>query len=139
VSVSGAGHQWNQSTGKLVLIDPAGPVTVTVVGVQDPDVRPAFDIQVTTIGVVADANNPTVIYDNSSATLYFTAKTGFYLPADVTVSGAGYQWDQSTGRLVLRDPTGPVTVQVLGASNSGPIPYVEMDALPVVANEKFDE
>lgn len=139
VSVSGAGHQWNQSTGKLVLIDPTGHVTVTVVGVQDPNARPAFDIEVIMIGVVADANNPTVIYDNSSATLYFTAKTGFYLPTDVTVSGAQYQWDYLSGKLVLRDPTGHVTVQVLGASSSGPIPYVEMDALPVVADEKFDE
>lgn len=139
VTVSGAAHQWNQSTGRLVLVDPSGPVTVTVVGVQDPNARPAFDIQVTMIGVVADANNPTVIYDNSSATLYFTAKSGFYLPATVTVSGAGYQWDQSTGRLVLRDPTGPVTVQVLGTSNSGPIPYVEMDALPVEVDKKLGD
>lgn len=139
VSVDGARYEWDKSTGKLELREPTGPITVTVVGVQDPNARPAFSIEVFMVGVLADSDNPTVIYDNSSATLYFTPKTGFYLPADVTVSGAGYQWDQSTGRLVLRDPTGPVTVQVLGASNSGPIPYVEMDALPVVANEKFDE
>lgn len=139
VTVSGAAHQWNQSTGRLVLADPSGPVTVTVVGVQDPNARPAFDIQVTMIGAFADVDNPTVIYDNSSATLYFTARNGYYLPATVTVSGAGYQWDQSTGRLVLRDPTGPVTVQVLGTSNSGPIPYVEMDALPVEVDKKLGD
>lgn len=139
VSVSGAGHQWNQSTGRLVLIDPTGPVTVTVVGVKDPNARPAFDIQVTTIGALADANNPTVIYDNSSATLYFTAKSGFYLPADVTVSGAGYQWDQSTGKLVLRDPTGPVTVEVRATPDSGYIPFVDMDALPIEADEKLGD
>ena len=139
VTVTGSGYQWDQATGRLVLIDPTGPVTVTVVGVKDPDARPAFDIQVTTIGALADANNPTVIYDNSSATLYFTAKSGFYLPADVTVSGAGYQWDQSTGRLVLRDPTGPVTVEVRATPDSGYVPFVDMDVLPIEADEKLGE
>ena len=139
VTVSGAAHQWDQSAGKLELRDPTGPITVTVVGVQDPNARPAFDIQVTVIGALADGNNPAIIYDNSSATLYFTAKSGFYLPATVTVSGAGYQWDQTTGKLVLRDPTGPVTVEVLGVPDSGYIPFEEIDALPVAANEKLGE
>ena len=139
VSVDGARYEWNQATGKLELRDPTGPITVTVVGIQDPNARPAFDIQVTMIGVLADVSNPTVIYDNSSATLYFTASNGYYLPATVTVSGAGYQWDQTAGKLVLRDPTGPVTVEVLGVPDSGYIPFEEIDALPIAANEKLGE
>lgn len=139
VTVSGAAHQWNQSTGRLVLADPSGPVTVTVVGVQDPNARPAFDIQVTMIGAFADVDNPTVIYDNSSATLYFTARNGYYLPATVTVSGAGYQWDQTAGKLVLRDPTGPVTVEICATPDSGYVPYEEMEALPVEVDEKLGE
>ena len=71
--------------------------------------------------------------------MYFAAKSGFYLPTDVTVSGAGYQWDQSTGRLVLRDPTGPVTVEVRATPDSGYIPFVDMDALPIEADEKLGD
>ena len=137
VTVVGARYEWDQTTGELELRDPTGAITVTVVGVKDPNVRPAYNIQVLMVGVFADASNPTIIYDGSSATLYFTAKSGYYLPTTVTVSGAQYQWDYLSGKLVLRDPTGPVTVQVQGGSTSGPIPYVVMDALPVVVNEKL--
>ena len=139
VSVDGARYEWNQATGKLELRDPTGPITVTVVGIQDPNARPAFDIQVTMIGVLADVSNPTVIYDNSSATLYFTARNGYYLPATVTVSGAGYQWDQSTGKLVLRDPAGPVTVEVCATPDSGYIPYEEVAVLPVEVDKKLGD
>ena len=130
VTVTGADHEWDRSTGKLELREPTGPVTVTVIGVEDPNVRPAFDIQVTMLGVNASASNPTVIYDNSSATLYFTAKPNYYLPSSVTVSGAQYQWDHTTGKLVLQNPTGKVTIEILGGATSGPVPYVvdeEMD------------
>ena len=138
VTVVGARYQWDQTTGKLELRDPTGAITVTVVGVTDPNYRPSYSITVYGLGVTASSSNPTIIYDGSSATLYFTAKIGYSLPASVTVSGAGYQWTQSAGKLVLRDPAGDVTVHVIGTSGDSeitPITPIEM-ALPV-QEEKY--
>ncbi len=139
VTVVGARYEWDQTTGKLELRDPTGAITVTVVGVADPNYRPSYSITVYGLGVTASSSNPTIIYDGSSATLYFTAKIGYSLPASVTVSGTGYQWTQSAGKLVLRDPTGDVTVRVIGVSGDSeitPITPIEM-ALPVQAEEKY--
>lgn len=140
VTVTGAGYQWTQSSGKLELRDPAGDITVTVVGVKDPNSRPSYSIQVNVVGVLFSASNPTIIYDGSNAVLYFTAKSGYTLPATVTVSGAHYQWTQSTGKLELRDPTGPVTVEVIGVlgdSNLTPMILDEALALTVQKEDRM--
>ena len=137
VSVDGARYQWDQPTGKLELRDPAGDITVTVVGVKDPNSRPSYSIQVNVVGVLFSASNPTIIYDGSNAVLYFTAKSGYTLPATVTVSGARYQWTQSTGKLELRDPTGPVTVEVIGVlGNSNLTPMIHAEALPLTVQKE---
>ena len=141
VTVTGADYQWTKSLGKLELREPTGAVTVTVVGVADPDYRQSYKITVNLLGVSSNSTNPTVIYDGSSATLYFTEKIGYSFPASVTVTGAEYQWTQSLGKLVLRDPTGPVTVRVLGVSSGGsdptPVTPMVMSTLPVQVEEKY--
>ena len=141
VTVTGAYHQWDRSTGKLELREPTGNITVTVVGVADPDYRQSYTITLNLLGASSNSGNPTIIYDGSSATLYFTAKLGYSLPSSVTVTGADCQWTQSLGKLVLRDPTGPVLVRLIGVTSGGsdPTPVVPMvmSALPAQVEEKY--
>ena len=141
VTVTGADHQWDRSTGKLELREPTGNVTVTIVGVADPDYRQSYTITLNLLGASSNSGNPTIIYDDSSATLYFTARLGYSLPSSVTVTGAEYEWMQSLGKLVLRNPTGPVLVRVIGVTSGGsdPTPVVPMvmSALPAQAEEKY--
>lgn len=44
--------------------------------------------------------------------LTFTAHTGYNLPDTVTVTGASYTWDKSTGKLTLSNVTGAAYVYV---------------------------
>ena len=63
------------------------------------------------------------------------------LPSSVSVTGAEYEWMQLLGKLVLRNPTGPVLVRVIGVTSGGsdPTPVVPMvmSALPAQAEEKY--
>ena len=141
VTVTGADYQWDRSTGKLELREPTGNVTVTVVGVADPDYRQSYTITLNLLGASSNSGNPTIIYDDSSATLYFTARLGYSLPSSVSVTGAEYEWNQSSGKLVLRNPTGPVLVRVIGVTSGGsdptPVVPMAMGALPAQAEEKY--
>lgn len=136
VTVTNARYEWEQATGKLELREPTGAITVTVVGVEDPNYRPSYSITSNVLGVTPSASNPTVIYDGSGATLYFTAKPGYTLPVSVTVSGADYQWTQSTGKLVLRDPTGAVTIRVIGVPNGSEITPITPIQIQTVRTDK---
>lgn len=114
ISVSGVDAEywsWNQSTGTVTISHPQGNVTVTVNAV-----REVYTITTTTESATADPTNPTTIGYGLTATLKFTFPTGYEAPADdnVTVTGATKAWTQSTGTLVLSNPTGNVTVKVVG-------------------------
>ena len=51
-----------------------------------------------------------VLGSGETTTLTFTAATGFKLPASVAVTGCNGQWTQSTGKLVLSNPTANGTI-----------------------------
>lgn len=54
----------------------------------------------------------TTIAIGGTASLLFTASSGYELPSAVTVTGATSSWDSSTGVLILSAVTGAVTVTV---------------------------
>lgn len=69
-------------------------------------------------GIAVTATNATytgdsVIAVGGTAGLVFTADTGHELPSTVTVSGASYTWDDTTGVLLLSNVTGSVAVSVV--------------------------
>ena len=50
----------------------------------------------------------------TTATLTFSAKEGYSLPESITVTGASYTWNSSTGVVTLSNPTDNVVVTVNG-------------------------
>ena len=76
-----------------------------------------YNIGVSVSNCSASANNPTVITEDGTATLTFTANSGYELPDTVSVTGASYSWDKSTGTLTLSVPTTDVAVSVVAIKN----------------------
>lgn len=116
ISVSGVDAEywsWNQATGTVTISHPQGNVTVTVDAV-----REVYNITTTLEHALAGTSNPTTIGYGLSATLTFTFPTGYEAPASVEVTGATQNWTSGTGTLVLSNPTGPVTVTVVGVATS---------------------
>lgn len=116
ISVSGVDAEywsWNQSTGIVTISHPQGNVTVTVNAV-----REVYNITTNLTNALAGTGNPTTIGYGLSATLTFTFPTGYEAPADVTVTGATKSWTSGTGTLVLSNPTGNVTVTVVGVATT---------------------
>lgn len=73
-----------------------------------------FNISTTLTNCTALINNPTIIAQNGTATLGFTASSGNHLPSSITVTGASYTWDDSTGILSLSNPTGDISITITG-------------------------
>ncbi len=116
ISVSGVDAEywtWNQATGTVTISHPQGNVTVTVDAV-----REVYNITTTLEHALAGTSNPTTIGYGLSATLTFTFPTGYEAPASVEVTGATPNWTSGTGTLVLSNPTGNVTVKVVGVATS---------------------
>lgn len=108
ITVTGATlGSYNSSTGAVVLRNPTGMVTVKCVATQS-----VFNITTSLTGCKADSTNPKTINKGGTASLIFTANEGYQLPASVTVSGATYTWEQSTGKLVLSNPTANVSITI---------------------------
>ena len=59
-------------------------------------------------------SNPTKITRFTPIQLKFTAKQGYYLPDDVTVTNATSVWDKLTGTLTISEPTNNVSVTISG-------------------------
>lgn len=64
--------------------------------------------------VTADTNNVTTIEEGSTATLKYTANTGYKLPDTITVTGATHTWNKSTGTVTLSNPTANVSIAITG-------------------------
>ena len=58
------------------------------------------------------SSGATSVRGNGSATVTITAKSGYALPDSITVSGASYTWNKTTGNIVLSNPTSDVYITV---------------------------
>lgn len=65
------------------------------------------------------AAGDTVIYDGGTALVTLTADEGYNLPATITVVGAAYAYDSTTGEVDLTVPTGDVTITAAGEAIGG--------------------
>lgn len=59
------------------------------------------------------ASGVDTITEGGTATITISANSGYELPDAITVSGATYVWNKSTGTIVLSNPTGNVTITVV--------------------------
>ena len=107
IGVVGAAYNWNKSTGELTLTNPTGDVTISITAEEI-----NYPITTNLIGAIGVSSNPTTMTVGSPSSLYFTAKDGYELPDELTVVGAKYTWDSSSGLLILSNPTGNVTVTI---------------------------
>lgn len=109
VSVTGATQSWNASTGKLTLSNPTGAVNVTATCQII-----TYNITETLTNVTKSGTHPTTINAGSTVTLKYVADANYTLPDSVTVTGATSTWTKSTGTLVISNPTGNVSIIVVG-------------------------
>ncbi len=59
------------------------------------------------------ASGASTIVEDGTAAVTISANSGYELPDAITVSGASYTWNKTTGTVVLSNPTGNVTVTVV--------------------------
>ena len=62
------------------------------------------------------ASGASTIVEEGTAAVTIVANSGYELPDAITVSGASYTWDKSTGTVVLSNPTSNVTVTVVAVA-----------------------
>lgn len=59
------------------------------------------------------ASGDSTISENGTATITLTANSGYELPSTITVSGASYTYDSTTGVVTLTNPTANVTITAI--------------------------
>lgn len=59
------------------------------------------------------ASGASTIVEDGTAAVTIVAKSGYELPDAITVSGASYTWNKSTGTVVLSNPTSDVIITVV--------------------------
>ena len=111
VSVSGASHTYNSSSGVISLSSATGNVTITA------DMVALTEYTITVNETNGSHTGSSTIKESRSASLTFTPASGYGQPASVTVVGATSTWTKTSGILSLSNPTGNVTVTYVGAEN----------------------
>ena len=112
IIVTGCEYTWEANTGVLDISNPTGNVTIAAEGVAE-----TYSVTVRLTGVTGESTNPTTVSYGGSATFKFTAKENYDLPAGVEQTGAtSYNWNKTTGTLVLANITGPVTITIVGVA-----------------------
>ena len=114
VTVTGARADWDKATGKLLLRNPTGDITVSVTGV--PVTTTEYTITANLTNLTAAEDNPTTVSSGGTAELLFTAPDGYVLPDTVTVAGAMQEWTKSEGKLTISNPTDDVVVTASGVA-----------------------
>lgn len=88
---------------------------------------------------IANPSGNIVIGSGETATVTFTAASGFKLPSTVTVTGAAHTWNQNTGVLVLSNPTanGSVTVVAEQIKIAAPTLSISGSTLSIVTSDNL--
>lgn len=107
VTVTGCTYTWEPSTGVLNISNPTSNVAISISAIA------VYQITTTLTGCTGASSNPSTIEQGGTATLTFTANTGYALPDTITVEGATHTWNKSTGTLTLSDPTGNVVITIV--------------------------
>ena len=121
VSVTGADHTYNSTSGVISLSNATGDVSIS-----------ASMVALTEYSITVNETNgthtgATTIKESRTASLTFTPSSGYGQPSSVTVSGATSSWARGTGVLSLSNPTGNVTVTYAATAN-------ELDSISLSSN-----
>lgn len=111
VSVSGADHTYNASTGAISLSNATGNVTISAAMVA------LTEYSITVNETNGSHTGASTIKESRSVSLTFEPDPGYGQPASVTVTGATYTWTRGTGVLSLSNPTGNVSVTYVASEN----------------------
>ena len=111
VSVSGADHTYNDSTGVIALSNATGNVTISAAMVA------LTEYSITVNETNGSHTGASTIKESRTASLTFEPDSGYGQPASVAVTGATYTWTRGTGVLSLSNPTGNVAVTYVAAEN----------------------
>lgn len=85
----------------------------------DFEIEGDFSIITTLTNVSGDASNPIKISEGHTETLKFSADEGYSLPDTIVVSGATLSsWSKETGFAVISNPTGTVSITIVGVEPS---------------------
>lgn len=111
VQVSGATVvSWDHNTGILVIEKPTlDTVTITVACTAI-----TYSITENLTNVTKNGTHPTSISKGKSVSLKYRAATNYALPDTITVTGAQYDWLKPLKTVILSNPTGNVTVTIVG-------------------------
>lgn len=91
-----------------------------------------YNITANLTNITADTNNVTTIEEGSTATLKYTANTGYKLPDTITVTGATYTWDKATGTVSISNPTANVNITIVGTKPA--VEYVQTGSTVRITN-----
>lgn len=104
ITVTGADYEYNRLTGVVTLSNPTGNVTITAECAQE--VYFTISTNITHGSYTGD----TSVKEGESASVTLTANSEYKLPTTITVTGASYNYDSSTGVVTLTNLTGNVTI-----------------------------
>lgn len=107
MTVTGATSSYNETAGVVTLSNPTGNVSITATCPALPTIY-----SVTTTVTNGTYTGATSINENGNATVTISASAGYRLPDSVTVTGAEYSYNSSTGIISLTSPTDDVSVVV---------------------------
>ena len=120
ITVVGASYTYDNTTGVITLSNPTANVTITAV------------CTAITYPIVNSVTNGSASGDNSiayggTASVVLAASSGYILPSSISVSGASYTYDSTTGVVSLSAPTGNVSITAVceAAQPAGLIPFVD--------------
>ena len=107
ISVTNAIYTWDANSGVITLSNPTGSVVINATATKIP----------ATYSITINAHNcavtgATSIKEGTTVTLTATAHSDYVLPSTISVVGAQYIWNASTGMLALSNPTGNVSVTI---------------------------
>lgn len=122
ITVSGATlsayYRLSDTKCTLTISNPTGNVLVTIAGVAR-----TYTITANIYNGTADSSNPRTITYGQSATLIYTANAGYKLPDTVSVTGASYTWEPTTGVLDLSNPNTNVIIRISCVLSTATVTY----------------
>ncbi|MBR2909415.1 MAG: bacterial Ig-like domain-containing protein [Clostridia bacterium] len=104
ITVTGATYDYNSADGVITLSNPTGDVVIS-----------ASCIEIQTYTISTNVANGTIVGETEiktgeTKTVTLSPNTDYMLPENITVTGATYEYDSSTGAITLSNPTDNVVI-----------------------------
>mgnify|MGYP002521723048 CR=1 FL=1 len=136
VSVTGATYGWNSATGILILSNPTGNITITIVATKIVSSTYTITYHLTNC---TSTDAPTSIKVGQAVAMAITVNSGYILPTAIKVANASYTWDPNKGQLVLYDATGNVDITIIAVAQpttTTNIPIYTKDLQQIIARSE---